>query len=66
MFEEDIIFSSINLRRQQISISRAWANLFARWVYANIHHPEIVEQKLASVKEIVQYILAYREQNAKK
>ena len=32
----------------------------------NIHHPEIVEQKLASVKEIVQYILAYRTQNAKK
>lgn len=32
----------------------------------NIHHPEIVEQKLASVKEMVQYIMAYREQNAKK
>jgi hypothetical protein len=32
----------------------------------NFHHPEIVEQKLASVKEMVQYILAFREQNAKK
>ena len=32
----------------------------------NIHHPEIVEQKLAAVKEMVQYILAYRTQNAKK
>ncbi|HSF87838.1 MAG TPA: hypothetical protein VLA46_00380 [Saprospiraceae bacterium] len=32
----------------------------------DIHHPEIVEQKLASVKEMVQYIMAYREQNVKK
>jgi hypothetical protein len=28
----------------------------------DIHHPEIVEQKLAVVKEMVQYILAYRAQ----
>lgn len=32
----------------------------------NIHHPEIVEQKLAAVKEMVQYILAYRDEKAKK
>lgn len=31
-----------------------------------IHHPEIVEQKLAVVKEMVQYILAYRAQQTKK